>query len=149
VGEDEVAGLLCFGFETGAVAGDEEPVFDYSAEDADGAQGREFLAHRFGFVGEGQRGFCLFGEDEPEAVVLWDFRTVAEHEDYFVADVDGVAGEHGADFRFKGGEGFEDEGVGRGFAFEPCGQRGGQRGGEWVGDFGVARHGGRITRSGL
>ena len=38
---------------------------------------------------------------------------VAEHEEKEVAGVEGEAGEHAADFGVEGGEGFEEEGVGR------------------------------------
>ena len=108
-------------------------MFDGSAEERDEADGGEFFFEGGGDFGE----FMAFGEDEPEAVILGGFEAVAEHEDDFVADVDGVAAEHVPDFGVERVEGFEDEGVGRGFAFGFCG--------EWVGDFGVARHGGRIA----
>lgn len=57
-----------------------------------------------------------FGEDEPEAVVAeGGGGVVAEHEDEQVAGVDGEAGEHAADLGREGGDGVEDEGVGRPF----------------------------------
>ena len=65
--EEEVAGVEGFGFEVGAVAGDEEPVADLSGEHLDGAEGWEFDAESW--VG----GAYGVGEHEPEAVVLWRF----------------------------------------------------------------------------
>ena len=111
MGEDQVAGVEGVGFEVGVVGGDEEPVADGAAEESDGAEGGEFFAQG------GAVGIDGVGEDEPEAVVFGGFEAVAEHEDDFVSDVDGVAAEHGTDFGVEWVKGFEDEGVGRGFAF--------------------------------
>jgi len=126
VGQEEVAGFEGFGLEVGTVGGEEEPMFDGSAEELDGANGGEFSAEDFGVAGFVE----VFGEDQPDAVVFGLFQAFSEHEDDLVADVDGVAAEHGADFGIERGEGFEDEGVRDGFAF---------------GGFGGAGHGGRIT----
>lgn len=101
--EQQVAGMEGFGFEVGAVAGDEKPVADLVAQQLDGTEGREFAAE--GSVG----GAGGVGEDEPDAVVSRGLRVVAEHADDAVADVDGEAGEHAAHLGFQGRERFEDE----------------------------------------
>ena len=111
-GEGEFAGAQGVGFEVGAVGGDEEPVVDLAAQRFDGANGWEGVTEGSGSVGR----FGYIGEHYPEAVVFGLLEGVAEHEDDLVLDVDGVAGEHGADFRSEGFQGFQEEGVGRGFS---------------------------------
>ncbi len=64
VGEDQVTGLLGFGFEVGAVAGDEEPVLWITPPRMpmvrkDGS----FVRRDLGLLVRASAGFCLFGED--------------------------------------------------------------------------------------
>jgi hypothetical protein len=110
VGQEEVAGVEGVGFKAGVVGGDQEPVVDLAAEDGDSAERREFFLQ--GFAGE----VGCFGEDQPEAVVVRYFGAFAEHHYDLVAEVDGEAGEHAADFGMEWGESFEDEGVGWGIS---------------------------------
>jgi len=131
MGEEEVAGVLGFLFEVGAVAGDKEPVLNLAAQELYRAEGREiFFQGLSGGVG-GLR------QDDPEAVVLGGFWAFAEPEDEFVLGVDGVGAEHGPDFGVERGESFEDEGVERGLAFG--------FGEERIVGGGVAGHGGIVA----
>jgi hypothetical protein len=63
------------------------------------------MLRRMGILCGGLRldGSVSFGKHQPEAVVLWEILGFAEHEDNLVADVDGVAAEHGADFGMERG----------------------------------------------
>ena len=119
-----------FGFEGGAVGGDEEPVGDFAAEEVDAAEGGEFAAEVWVV------GADAFGEDQPEAVVLGVLRTVAEHEDEAVGEIDGEAGEHAADFGVERLQRVEDEGVG---------DFGAGFGGAWRGWHGLSRRDDSIT----
>ena len=126
---EQIGDVEGFGFEVLAVGGDEEPVADDAAQEIDSAKRREFFAEfSVGWI-------CLFGEDEPDAVVLWGLCVVTEHADDLVSEVYGVAAKHVADFGVEWGEGFEEEFVGWGFALGFGG---------WF-DVGAAGHGGRIV----
>lgn len=85
VTQHEVAGAEGFGFEAGAVTGDEKPMADLVAEQLDGAEGREVAAEAGIGGGDG------VGKHEPETVVAGRFGVVAEHADDAVAEVDGKA----------------------------------------------------------
>jgi hypothetical protein len=106
----EFDGVEGFLLEVGAVGGDEEPVLDGSAEEVDGAEGWEVARQ----AGVGRVGG--FREDQPEAVVFRGLDVVAEPQDDFVADVDGIGTEGGFDLWMEGFQGFQDEGVGWAFA---------------------------------
>lgn len=108
--EQQFAGVERFFFKGWAVTGKEQPVGDFVAQQFDGAERAELLAER------GIGGVDDFGEDKPDAVVLWRFGVVPQHADDAIAEVDGESGKHGADLGFEGREGFQNKSMRRLFA---------------------------------
>jgi hypothetical protein len=103
VTEEQITGVEGFGFEGGAVTGNEQPMVNLIAEQFNATQGWKVAAQ--GAVG----GVGGLGENEPEAVVMRRLGVVPEHADDAVCDVDREAGKHAADLRLEWGERFQNE----------------------------------------
>ena len=119
-----------FGLEGGAVGGDESPMSDLTAEQADTAERGEVAKHAL----VGQIGGL--GEDEPDTVVFGVPGAVAQLEHDPVAHIDGETREHGQYFRLERSQGFENERVGGRSAFGLNG----------LGDSAASGHSARIAR---
>src|ERR1700735_1382771 len=107
VAEQTIAGVQCFFLEGWAVTGKEQPVGDFLAQQFDGMKRGELAA-------EGR--VDGFGEDEPDAIVLWRLGVVAQHADDAVAQINSISGNHGPDLGFEGRERVENKSVRRLFA---------------------------------